>query len=299
MKTWQKIRWMIWYEWLIHWRRRNLLLVGGGYLFALIVLTLFMSNQYREIAIPRNWLQPDGFIADRITRIEELGDEVVVTQVQGETVNELARYSPEGYEATIRTTWIANILVTTLAIVLVIIPPLMSDNIAYDRHTGTRELLNALPLVMGTYLAGKVAATCAAVGLIIGLGALIHAPFAYAVMGAFQLRVYVMIVLATALPVSLLIAAFSILLSADAATRRSATLTGLALIFPSSLLVIPVFISITLIQSFWIPFPFINYPSVLQATLLPQTIILFTGMLVTLVVCWTAMWGWMRHKATR
>jgi hypothetical protein len=299
MNTWHKIRWMIWYEGLIHWRRRNLALIGGGFLFALIALTLFMGNEYQEIEIPRTGVLPDGFISGQATRIEEVGDEVVVTQVRGERMTELGRYTPEGYEATIRTTWLANIIISTLLILLVIIPPMMSDNIAYDRHTGTRELLNALPLTKATYLGGKVAATWTAITVIVLVGAFIHAPFAYAVIGAYQLHVYIMIILITALPMSLFIAALSILIPADTATRRSATLIGLSIIFLSPVLFIPLFIAVTLIQSFWIPFPFINYPSVLQPTLVPQTISLFATMLITLIVCWTAMWSWMRYKATR
>jgi hypothetical protein len=298
MNTWHKIRWMIWYEGLIHWRR-NLALVGGGFLFALIALTLFMGNEYREIEIPRNWLQPDGFISGQATRIEEVGDEVVVTQVHGEMITELARYTPQGYEAVIRTTWIANILVTTMIILLVIIPPMMSDNIAYDRHTGVRELLNALPLTKATYLGGKVAATWAAVGLIVVVSALFYAPFVRVVIGEYDWLVYSLIWVGAVLPVSLFVAAVSVLVAADAATRRSATLIGLSLIILPMLLFVPVFVTVVLIQSFVIPFPFINYPSVLQPTLVPQTISLFATMLITLIVCWTAMWGWMRYKATR
>lgn len=265
MMTWQKIRWMMGYEVLMHWRRRNLPLVAIGFLFALVVLTVFIVTSYAERGIPYNTRQFHFSGSPEMVITEQVGEEIVMTErLSDGTMFEFGRVSLAEYERMIRTTWLGSILIGLLMILLIMIPPMMSDNIAYDRQTGMRELLNALPLAQATYLGGKLLGTLSGIFLIVLGSALIYAPFSRMVVGEYNGLVYILLWLIAILPTALFIAAVVVLLAADLPSRRTATLFGVVMI-PLTLAIYVSFLTLAaLAQTAGVPFQLVSVPLMSQ-----------------------------------
>jgi hypothetical protein len=122
-----------------------------------------------------------------------------------------------------------NILIAGMVFYAIGVTLLMGEVIPLDAQFKVRELLDTLPMSRATYLGGKVLG--AWVGLMIGwaLVGVACAVVIRALIGVYDVRVFVALWFAMLIPASTVAVTLSVLLAAGAKSRRAAVLVGLAI----------------------------------------------------------------------
>jgi len=120
---------------------------------------------------------------------------------------------------------IANI--TTLVLILLLLPLTLSELIPLDRQVRVREILDALPLTPNLYLAGKLLSICPPLLIGLALAALLSGVLAWLQNGPYQVRTLATFWITGLIPLALFSSQVAVSFSAGQSSRRRAILTGL------------------------------------------------------------------------
>jgi hypothetical protein len=258
-----KIGAMVRYEVLMAWRRRSLpilwfLLLVGVVGFALLVSSVNQQGMSLAQIMARNSNMPT-YVLNTIPLINIL---------------------------------VAGVLIFSVGITLMIV-----ETFPLDKQFKVRELLDTLPINRSVYIGGKVLGAWS--GLLIGwvLMGIVCSIALYLILGAYDLRVLVLLWVVALLPATLLASALSVLAGALVGSRRLAVLVGLVLLPITLFLVgwgIPAFFNtgglIDPIYAMAMAGP------VTPTRLLNDLLIVIAGYTGVIAGVWVIVWGWMRVR---
>ncbi len=117
--------------------------------------------------------------------------------------------------------WLGAVLVAIL-----MVPPLAAEAVAYDSQAGVCELLAALPLSPGVYLAGKLLSRWAGLLLAVALAALVSGAAWWWLVGPFRLGLFLELWFGGVLLLMVINAGLSLILAAGQTITGRATLIG-------------------------------------------------------------------------
>ena len=222
------------YESLMHWRRRVVAFLILLFLIGLIGFSIFTADQLSQPRVSRTYIsngETFEVIETPLPPIETMED-FFADRWSGDAPQWIYTVS---YEQFSNDQIVILLLGSSLLPLFIGIPPLFSDTIPLDRHSKTRELLEALPLGKTVYLAGKVLGLwfCLTIGLLIC--AAVYAGVMRVLFGEYDSLLYAALWGLIIIPASLVVSGFSILLASGVASRRFAVLIG-ALLVPVGLL---------------------------------------------------------------
>jgi ABC-type transport system involved in multi-copper enzyme maturation permease subunit len=189
-----RLRGIVWYELILHWRQRGLLIFG----LCLLCITIFS---------------------------------ITTVHAQIETLNaalshgQLSEADALNYRADILNfaTWPVNFM-----LILLLVPMITADAIPRDRHFGINDLLESTPLSMGTYLLSKTLSIMIGVLVAVALVALGVGIGFWALVGPYTLQTYAAQWALTAAPLALVQPALCMLFASGQKTRRMALVAGFA-----------------------------------------------------------------------
>ncbi|NDJ63057.1 MAG: hypothetical protein GYB67_18200 [Chloroflexi bacterium] len=292
------------YEALMQYRRRIALVVPLFFIVALLALSGISQ------------LPADGQNARQAVRVERDGDGAVLTSRDlqtGALVEE--RFTPEQASAfpdwlfgtdlemvtaTIQPMLVIGVSVSALFIALM---PLLAETVALDGQYKTREVLNALPLGQGTYLAGKVFSVWLTLIIGLGLAGVIYAFIARAMYGPYDLGLYIRMWASLVYPGTLIAAGISVVAAAGTQRRRSAVIVGIMLI-PLAFIMYAVTLSLLFASNVLSLMTTANiqtnltYVQVLSSVL-ADIVAAMSYFAVPLAALWFVMWLWLRSRAYR
>lgn len=151
---------------------------------------------------------------------------------------------------------LANI--TTLLLIVLLLPLALSELIPLDRQYRVREILAALPLTPNLYLAGKLLSVWLTLLIGLILAALVSGALAWLQDGPYQAGTLAMFWIVGLIPLALFSAQAAVMFSAGQSSRRRAILTGL--------LAIPA----VLAASFLLPVNRFLFAALLRSSLTPE-----------------------------
>lgn len=195
-RGWAQLPGIIWYEFLLHWRRRALVIV-------------FLS----ALAIP---------IVGGLTARRDMNE------INGSWV-QTGQYSTEDAER-VMTTSLTLLLWSPMFLVFILVLPIAAaDSIPRDRQLGVYELLNSLPLTLPVYLLGKLLGLW--LSLLIGVvaGLVVIGSFWWFVIGPFSIPALVELGLVAALPLAFIQSGIALFVAAGQPSGRRAILVGVLL----------------------------------------------------------------------
>lgn len=195
-RGWAQLPGIIWYEFLLHWRRRALIIV-------------FLS----ALAIP---------IAGGLTARRDMNE------ISGSWV-QTGQYSIEDAERVMTTSLTLLLWSPMFLVFLLILPIAAADSIPRDRQLGVYELLNSLPLTLPVYLLGKLLGLWLSllVGVVAGLAVI--GGFWWLVIGPFNIPALIELGLVAALPLAFIQSGIALFISAGQPSGRRAILIGVLL----------------------------------------------------------------------
>jgi ABC-type transport system involved in multi-copper enzyme maturation permease subunit len=120
------------------------------------------------------------------------------------------------------TALLAGTVVLTVGIIL-----FMSESIPIDRQHRVQPLIDAAPVSRATWLAGKLVGVWLGTGAAAALACVIGGAVAWAILGEFDLRLYVLVSTTFTLPLLLISGALAVLVASPVGSRRLAVLVGL------------------------------------------------------------------------
>jgi hypothetical protein len=217
------------YELLMNWRRRSLPVLILFFLAALLLIGLMIEQV--SMSVDRSVISVQ--IKDGVTTItRRLEDSSIIEEpLDAETASHLPPWMIGiDLNQAANTMRGINVLIPASMVMIVGIIPLLSDTIPLDRQYRIRELLDAAPLHRVVYLGGKVLGVW--VGLLMGI-VLCFAVFQlvlYLRYGAYDLLPLLLDWLLLVIPLTLLVAFCTVLLTSWAGSRRAGLLIGIALI---------------------------------------------------------------------
>ncbi len=184
---------IIWYEFLLHWRRRALVIV-------------FLS----ALAIP---------IVGGLTARRDMNE------INGSWV-QTGQYSTEDAERVMTTSLTLLLWSPMYLVFLLVLPIAAADSIPRDRQLGVYELLNSLPLTLPIYLIGKLLGLW--LSLLVGTigGLVVVGTFWWFVIGPFNLPALLELGVVAALPLAFIQSGIALLSAAGQTTGRRAILVG-------------------------------------------------------------------------
>lgn len=201
-KLWAIVR----YEILMAWRRRSLPILWILLLVGVVSFGLLIADVNQRTPVIENGIQ-----------VSESPD-----------APEWAR----GVDVVITTHTIAlvQIMIAGMVFYVIGVTLITGETIPLDRQFKVRELLDTLPISRTQYLGGKLLGGWG--GLLLGmvLVGVLAALALHFILGAYDVRVFAALWVAMLLPPTFLAAAFSILLSSAAGSRRVAVIIGLLII---------------------------------------------------------------------
>ena len=266
---------LIRYEVVLQWRQRML----TGVTLSLIALPLIMYalfGQNNAAEVQRTWITAGGIATDAA---------LTVTTRYAVMYGAMAMY----------------------VIVLLVLPVVSADVIAKDRHYGVRELVDSLPLTMGTYLAGKLLGWWAAAASGLVLSMIIVGVGMWILIGPYHIDQFAGTWLAFGWGIGLINSGLSLLLVAGQPTRRRAIILGV--VFAALCL----FANISLIgqsDPLWnllspgrhaisIHFMLEAWRDQVTAQIAPTTDVLWAllGGVIEIAVVWTIVWAWLKRRA--
>jgi hypothetical protein len=195
---------MVYYELLMAWRRRSLVILWILLLAGVIGFALLVQNAKGTQPIPA---------------VDSSNEANLPTWAQG---IDLA--------AAGNTFALVNILIAGMIFYSVGVTLMMGEIIPLDRQFKVRELLDTLPLSRTAYLGGKLFSAWA--GLLLGIivVGVICALALRLILGVYDMRVFLAMWIAMLLPSSFVASALSLLASSPFSSRRTAVLMGLCII---------------------------------------------------------------------
>ena len=265
------------YEFRLQWRRRALLVITLSMMIVPISFAFMLRNQIRTVTT-------DWTASGAIT-LQEARRQVA--------------------SAILPVTWAPVYIVLAL-----ILPIVVADAIPKDRQLKLSELLGGLPLDITTYLTGKLFSVWLSVLAGLAAAMVLTGLVWWAVIGPFDLSLYLQLWLVGAIPLVILNAGLSALLAAGQPGQRRATLVGVAFSIASLFLLFPPLErmgSITVWDLINVSRPalFLYY---LQTSQAPGSVLSDVGVteshlyltilagIVQIILVWLAVWGWMRFK---
>jgi hypothetical protein len=188
---------IIYYEVLLHWRRRALPIITLATL-ALPVVGIFMARESVG-ELSRSWNNAAG--------------------------GALANWALKLVTANLmQMTWAPLALV-----LLVFLPPIIADTFARDHQLKVSEVLEALPLPASRYLAGKLLGAWASVLAGLGAGLGLIGVLWWGFVGPFQMDIYLKMCVFGAGGLAMCTTGLSVLLASSQPTRRRAVFVGAGL----------------------------------------------------------------------
>jgi pimeloyl-ACP methyl ester carboxylesterase len=151
---------------------------------------------------------------------------------------------------------LANI--TTLVLIVLLLPLTLSELIPLDQQYRVREILDALPLRPSLYLAGKLLSVWPALVAGLILAALVSGALAWHQNGPYQVGTLAAFWMTGLIPLALLSSQIAVLFSAGQPSRRRAILTGL--------LAVP----LSLAATFLLPVNKFLFAALLHSSLTPE-----------------------------
>lgn len=249
------------YEVLMQWRRGSLRIITAG----LIVLPLLYMVAFREAFLTAN----------------------AVNQVPADVIYHL------------NTSMMVMCTLPLLATILVAIPIMLTEVIPFDRQYNVQDTLWALPLPYRTYLLGKIAGTWLGLTLALLLACTVIGLAGFALIGSFDVSVWLSLWMGGVLLFTLFAAGLSVLLAAGLPNRRRAILVGLLLVgavvmafVQSSLGMFYMYVLSSNFARSLIQQGFNDIPALLT----PSDVLTGT---VGLLLATLFAWGWLRWQAAR
>ncbi|MBN1584103.1 MAG: alpha/beta fold hydrolase [Anaerolineae bacterium] len=120
----------------------------------------------------------------------------------------------------------ANVI--TIVMIVLVLPLMFAELIPLDRQYRVRELVDAVPVTRGVYLAGKVLSVWSSIAVAMVLSALLNGTLAWIQNGPYRSGVLVAFWATGLIPLALFASAMGVLLSARQPNRYRAVLIGLA-----------------------------------------------------------------------
>jgi hypothetical protein len=117
--------------------------------------------------------------------------------------------------------------VTTMVMIVLVLPLVLAELIPLDRQYRVRELLDAVPLARGVYLAGKVLSAWPVVAIAMALSALSSCALAWIQNGPYHGDVLAAFWMAGLIPLALFVSSMAVLLPGRQPNRRRGVLVGL------------------------------------------------------------------------
>ena len=151
---------------------------------------------------------------------------------------------------------LANI--TTLVLIVLLLPLTLSELIPLDRQYRVREILAALPLKPSLYLAGKLLSVWPALVAGLILAALVSGALAWHQNGPYQAATLASFWMTGLIPLALFSSQMAVLFSAGQPNRRRAILTGL------------VAVPVSLAAAFLLPVKRFLFAALLRSSLAPE-----------------------------
>jgi hypothetical protein len=198
---------------------------------------------------------------------------------------------------------LANI--TTLLLIVLLLPLTLSELIPLDRQYRVREILAALPLRPGLYLAGKLLGVWPALVAGLILAALVSGALAWFQSGPYQVGILATFWIVGLIPLALFSAQVAVMFSAGQSNRRRAILTGLlaipAALAASFLLPVNRFLFAALLRSSLTPEKLAD-PVVVAAlprypeAFAPDTLLRLGATLASMILIWLATAQFIRRK---
>jgi ABC-type transport system involved in multi-copper enzyme maturation permease subunit len=181
---------MIRYEFIMHWRRRPLLVITLAVILITVIMTLIIGSSGADRLLAPALSQTPGLNSDQFSTF------LIV----------FMGWSP-------------------LAVVMaVLLPIVLADTVPLDRDTGVRELMDSLPMRPLTYFAGKVVGAWAAALVSIIVSMLITGVVWRLQVGVYDLRTFAEMWLLGATSLIFLNGGLGILLSSTQPSRRRAAI---------------------------------------------------------------------------
>ncbi len=198
---------------------------------------------------------------------------------------------------------LANI--TTLVLIILLLPLTLSELIPLDQQYRTREILNALPLSPNLYLAGKLLSVWPILLIGLVLGALLSGALAWLQTGPYQVGALATLWITGLIPLALFSSQVAVMFSAGQPSRRGAILTGLlaapVALAASFLLPVNKFLFAALFRMSLTPEKLAD-PAVLASlprypeAFAPDTLLRLGGTLTIMVLIWLATARSIRRK---
>jgi ABC-type transport system involved in multi-copper enzyme maturation permease subunit len=184
------------YEFLLHWRRRALVIVFLSALAIPVVGGLTARRDMNEIS--GSWVQTGQYSTEDAARVMTTSLTLL--------------------------TWAPMFLVF-----LIVLPIAAADSIPRDRQLGVYELLNTTPISLPIYLIGKMLGLWLSllVGIVTGLTVI--GVFWWFVLGPFEIATLIEIGLIAAVPLAFIQSGIALLIAAGQSTGRRAILMGVTL----------------------------------------------------------------------
>lgn len=233
MKTLSQIGGIVRYEALMQFRRRTLIMIIGLFTAGMIVLGSSMTTMS---------FSPQG----ETLNIDIEGDQLVVDLRTPE--GEITRYIRVLSEGEVFPRWMADadvpmvmktfnfliLFLPGLILLVVAIPPLITEVIPLDSRFKMDELIRTKPLSKAVYLIGKVLSVWLGFTVLIGLAAAVLALYGVAKYSPFDGWVYARFWLFGVLPLTLIVSGYAVLLGGLTRSRRVSLFIGLT-VLPLSL----------------------------------------------------------------
>lgn len=188
---------MIRYEMRMQWRRRGLPVAMLGLLVGLLLMALWQRSLMQEVNVPLPAVAA-GLLA-------------------------VARRASSTYLVLMSGWPVAAVLL------ILSLPPIVSETIPKDSQLQVRELLRSLPLGSGVYLAGKLLSVWSSLLAGLAAGGLIAGLAYRALFGSYDLGAYLLLWLGLVVPLALFVSGLGTLLASTQPTRRRGTLVGVVL----------------------------------------------------------------------
>lgn len=289
------------YEALMQFRRRTILVLGLFFIIGAVGLTSMLQSGNMGVATQEILqVEFEGENVTLISRMTETGE--IVRQTMA-TDSEQGSWIPRWYGDVdfpqVMTTWrIFAVLSASLLLILIAVPPMLSEVIPLDKHYQVREVMDASPLARSTYLIGKVAGTWLGIGAVTLICAILFGVYSWVTYGAFELWTYARFWLVIVLPMALIITGFAVVVPAVARSRRVGVLMGIGLLVVSMLMAMAL-IPGTFLAGLFSPQTAAartaSYEEIVAGMLNSLLANLFPYAVALLVVS-VIVWAWMRFK---